>query len=330
MKLIDRFQIFVQLNFFYLILLEFLSFMSLIFQSKDGFLFKIPLFITVLFFLWWNWKMFKNWLTKKSLANFLLKSPFNLVLGSLGSGKTAFLVYVSFLMEDLRKKDKFTTFSSFPFKEKNILSLGHMSLLDNNYQILPKKSLLLLDESNFFIEGVDDKQNKLMNKTQGIQEYFALARHFGHLVLVSGQRPEHIWASLRNISNSVIYPVKVKSINIFRPFLTVTYGTFRDVSEYEKYRDGMIAAQQFKDGKRSKYRNIPQLDIFFFEIKIPLFFLNQYSSNYFSWLREYKNADIKEKNMVWDEVAIDLVKLDFLKMEKFSSFFKKFQKKEKK
>ncbi|WP_339024890.1 hypothetical protein [Spiroplasma endosymbiont of Agriotes lineatus] len=55
------------------------------------------------------------------------------------------------------------TISTFPITDKQMLSLGHMSLLDYNYPILEEKHLLLWDETNLFLEGTDYKENDRVN-----------------------------------------------------------------------------------------------------------------------------------------------------------------------
>ncbi|WP_215825797.1 hypothetical protein [Spiroplasma endosymbiont of 'Nebria riversi'] len=64
--------------------------------------------------------------------------------------------------------------STFPITDKQMLSLGYMSLLDYNYPILEEKHLLLWDETNLFLERTDYKENDGVN--QGLQEYFSSAR----------------------------------------------------------------------------------------------------------------------------------------------------------
>ncbi|WP_339024909.1 hypothetical protein [Spiroplasma endosymbiont of Agriotes lineatus] len=85
------------------------------------------------------------------VINFLKNSPLNIVIGSLGAGKTAFLVYASKLL----KKKKYHIASTFPLLETQKLSLGHMGLLDFDCRVLPDKTLLLWDETNLFLEGTD-------------------------------------------------------------------------------------------------------------------------------------------------------------------------------
>ncbi len=141
------------------------------------------------------------------VINFLKNSPLNIVIGSLGTGKTAFLVYASKLL----KKKKYHIASTFPLLETQKLSLGHMGLLDFDYSVLPDKTLLLWDETNLFLEGTDWEKNNTKNEETGIQEYFALARHFGHIVLASGQRDKHIWVKVRDIANNVIVGIRKKT-----------------------------------------------------------------------------------------------------------------------
>lgn len=259
-----------------------------------------------------------NKLNNWKLRNFVIKSPLNLVIGLLGTGKTALLIYISQLL----KKKKNQVVATFPLEHAQKLSLGHMSLLDTDYPVLPNKSLLLWDESNLFLEGTDHKQNDKV--TQGLQEYFALVRHFGHIVLVSGQRPEHIWVKVRDIANSIIVGVRVKPIRFYRNYLKVVYASFKSVQEYEQWRSTLILAKNSKKMKRIKYRDIPELDIYFFKLKIPLSILNKYNSTYLSFLRDIANRTNKQyQHYYYDNKEIDLDSLEYLKMDKFSKFLHK-------
>ncbi|WP_375315300.1 hypothetical protein [Spiroplasma endosymbiont of Tipula paludosa] len=257
---------------------------------------------------------FMQWVNRKSFINFLFKSPLNIVIGSLGTGKTALLVFASKLLG----KKKWKTASTFPILDQQMLSLGHMSLLDNEYPILEEKHLLLWDETNLFLEGTDYKEND--KSTQGLQEYFALVRHFGHIVLASGQRPEHIWVKVRDIANSVIVGITKKSVNIFRPYLKVVYGTFKSVEEYERWRTSLIDAKNNKKGRKTKYRNIPELDIYFFKLKIPMSVLECYDNKYLSFLRPIANRIVVDtyEDKFYETTEVDLEILKYLKMEKFS------------
>ncbi len=97
------------------------------------------------------------------VINFLKNSPLNIVIGSLGTGKTAFLAYTSKLLKKkkyhiaskLLKKKKYHIASTFPLLETQKLSLGHMGLLYFDYPVLPEKILLLWDETNLFLEVTD-------------------------------------------------------------------------------------------------------------------------------------------------------------------------------
>ncbi|WP_342262888.1 MULTISPECIES: hypothetical protein [unclassified Spiroplasma] len=260
------------------------------------------------------------------VINFLKNSPLNIVIGSLGTGKTAFLVYASKLL----KKKKYHIASTFPLLETQKLSLGHMGLLDFDYPVLPDKTLLLWDETNLFLEGTDWEKNNTKNEETGIQEYFALARHFGHIVLASGQRDKHIWVKVRDIANNVIVGIRKKPVNIFRPYLKVIYGTFTSIEEYERWRNTLIDAKNSKKGRRIKYRDIPELDIYFFKLKIPLPILNTYNSFYLAFLRDYLNSKVNPdyEDKYYTDTAIDLEDLEYLKMDKFSKFLRKMKEKE--
>ncbi|WP_342189837.1 hypothetical protein [Spiroplasma endosymbiont of Dilophus febrilis] len=260
------------------------------------------------------------------VINFLKNSPLNIVIGSLGTGKTAFLVYASKLL----KKKKYHIASTFSLLETQKLSLGHMGLLDFDYPVLPDKTLLLWDETNLFLEGTDWEKNNTKNEETGIQEYFALARHFGHIVLASGQRDKHIWVKVRDIANNVIVGIRKKPVNIFRPYLKVIYGTFTSIEEYERWRNTLIDAKNSKKGRRIKYRDIPELDIYFFKLKIPLPILNTYNSFYLAFLRDYLNAKVNPdyEDKYYTDTAIDLEDLEYLKMNKFSKFLRKMKEKE--
>ncbi|WP_339024668.1 hypothetical protein [Spiroplasma endosymbiont of Agriotes lineatus] len=94
-----------------------------------------------------------HFFARRSFINFLLNSPLNLVIGALGTGKTALMVLASYLLSGWK------TISTFPITNKQMLSLGHMSLLDYNYPILEEKHLLLWDETNLFLKGTDYKEN---------------------------------------------------------------------------------------------------------------------------------------------------------------------------
>ncbi|WP_342263265.1 MULTISPECIES: hypothetical protein [unclassified Spiroplasma] len=72
-------------------------------------------------------------------------------------------------------------------------------------------------------------------------------------------------------------------LNIFRPYLKVIYGTFTSIEEYERWRNTLIDAKNSKKGRRIKYRDIPELDIYFFKLKIPLPILNTYNSFYLAF-----------------------------------------------
>ncbi len=258
-----------------------------------------------------------HFFARRSFINFLLNSPLNLVIGALGTGKTALMVLSSYLLSGWK------TISTFPITNKQMLSLGHMSLLDYNYPILDEKSLLLWDETNLFLEGTDYKENDRV--TQGLQEYFASARQFTHIVLASGQRAEHIWVKVRDIANSIIVGIRKKPVSIFRPYLQVIYGTFKSVSEYEQWRLTLINAKNDKKGRKIKYRSIPELDIYFFKLKIPMSILNLYDNKYLSFLRELSNRALNDnyQHKFWNDNVMDIEALEYLKMEKFSKILTK-------
>ncbi|WP_339024500.1 hypothetical protein [Spiroplasma endosymbiont of Agriotes lineatus] len=97
----------------------------------------------------------------QSFINFLLNSPLNLIIDALGdpgpgTGKTALMVLASYLLSGWK------TISTFSITNKQMLSLGHMSLLDYNYSILDEKSLLLWDETNLFLEGTEPTIKKMI------------------------------------------------------------------------------------------------------------------------------------------------------------------------
>lgn len=312
MKFIERYCNFINFNFFAFVILWFLSAVPL--QSgKFTIVINILIFIMVIYIIF---SKVLNKINNVKLVNFLRKSPLNLVIGSLGTGKTALMVFVSQLM----KKKKYKISATFPLEQAQKLSLGHMSLLDTDYPVLPEKSLLLWDESNLFLEGTDHKLNDKI--TRGLQEYFALVRHFDHIVLVSGQRPEHIWVKVRDIANSIIVGVRVKPVRFYRNYLKVIYASFKSVSEYERWRETLILAKNSKKMKRIKYRDIPELDIYFFKLKIPMSILNLYNSKYLRFLRDVANRTKDYKDYFYYETEIDLSTLDYLKMDKFSNFLR--------
>jgi len=87
--------------------------------------------------------MVKNHFQNTKLRIFLMNSPLNLVVGSLGVGKTAFLTYISHILKSKSKRKNYTTYSSYPLIGSNILSLENMNLLSKKHRILGDKSLLL-------------------------------------------------------------------------------------------------------------------------------------------------------------------------------------------
>lgn len=310
MKLIDKYCNFINFNFLAFIILWYVN--AIPFVIDKGVI--IINIVTALIILYIIIAKFLNKLNNWKLASYVRKSPLNLVIGSLGTGKTALLVFIS----ELLKKKKYKVASTFPLENAQKLSLGHMSLLDTNYPVLGEKQLLLWDESNLFLEGTDHKQNDKV--TKGLQEYFALVRHFGHIVLVSGQRPEHIWVKVRDIANSIIVGVRVKPIRFYRKYLKVVYASFKSVQEYEAWRQTLILAKNSKKMKKIKYRDIPELDIYFFKLKIPMSILNKYNSTYLSFLRDVANRTKNYQNYYYDSKDIDLDSLEYLKMDKFSKF----------
>ncbi|WP_342189525.1 hypothetical protein [Spiroplasma endosymbiont of Dilophus febrilis] len=163
------------------------------------------------------------------------------------------------------------------------------------------------------------------NKTLCAQEYFASARQFTHIVLASGQRAEHIWVKVRDIANSIIVGIRKKPVSIFRPYLQVIYGTFKSVSEYEQWRLTLINAKNDKKGRKIKYRSIPELDIYFFKLKIPMSILNLYDNKYLSFLRELSNRALNDnyQHKFWNDNVMDIEALEYLKMEKFSKILTK-------
>lgn len=312
MKFIEKYCNFINFNFFAFVNLWLLSAVPLQ-TGKGTILVNILVGIVVIYIIL---SKILNKINNIKFTNYLRKSPLNLVIGSLGTGKTALMVYASKLLS----KKKYKIAATFPLQDAQKLSLGHMSLLDTDYPVLPEKTLLLWDESNLFLEGTDYKVNDKV--TRGLQEYFALVRHFGHIVLVSGQRPEHIWVKVRDIANSIIVGVRVKPVRFYRNYLKVVYASFKSVQEYERWRETLILAKNSKKMKRIKYRDIPELDIYFFKLKIPMSVLSLYNSKYLAFLRDIANRTKKYKNHYYDDTEIDLSTLDYLKMDKFSKFLK--------
>ncbi|WP_342264048.1 hypothetical protein [Spiroplasma endosymbiont of Clivina fossor] len=137
-------------------------------------------------------------------------------------------------------------------------------MLDFDYPVLPDKTLLLWDETNLFLEGTDWEKNNTKNEETGIQEYFALAQHFGVILVSLAVKEISIYEfKVRDIANNVIVGIRKKPVNIFRPYLKVIYGTFTSIEEYERWRNTLIDAKNSKKGRRIKYRDIPELDIYF-------------------------------------------------------------------
>ncbi|WP_215825890.1 hypothetical protein [Spiroplasma endosymbiont of 'Nebria riversi'] len=85
-----------------------------------------------------------------------------------------------------------------------------------------------------------------------------------------------------------------------------------------------------KQVRHIKYRDITELDIYFFKLKTPLPILNTYNSFYLAFLRDYLNSKVNPdyEDKYYADTAIDLEDLEYLKMDKFSKFLRKMKEKE--
>lgn len=133
----------------------------------------------------------RNMFSKIRFRNVCRKMNFMFIVGSIGSGKTALSVYINQMFYQMsknkRKKNIIKRASSFPIDlpEQRIFNYNEL-FLDNFNLNTPVRTLLTLDEIQFFQVGSDIKKNRSFHKP--VAQFISIMRHNDNKAIFIGQR----------------------------------------------------------------------------------------------------------------------------------------------
>lgn len=133
----------------------------------------------------------KNLFSKIRFRNVCRKMNFMFIVGSIGSGKTALSVYINCMFYKMFKnksqKDAMFRASSFPIELPNQRIFNYNELFLDNFNLkTPVRTLLTLDEIQFFQVGSDIRKNRSFHKP--VAQFISIMRHNDNKAIFIGQR----------------------------------------------------------------------------------------------------------------------------------------------
>lgn len=157
----------------------------------------------------------KNLFSKIRFRNVCRKMNFMFIVGSIGSGKTALSVYINQMFykmsKNKSKKNVLNRASSFPIDLPGQRIFNYNELFLDNFSVrTPVRTLITLDEIQFFQVGSDIKKNRSFHKP--VAQFISIMRHNDNKAIFVGQRLNDLWIELRDRVNLFVYCVEFKRL----------------------------------------------------------------------------------------------------------------------
>ncbi len=206
--------------------------------NYTGLVFWLLFALQCVYFVWRVWKNVFYQLNVFRLVYFIWDNPLSVIIGKLGTGKTLLLTFLSQVMKLLTKK----IYSNYPIEDDEIklLTFNNLDFTDRTKPVPPDDSLILFDESFFYIDGTSPHDEKVTHR--GKIPWIVLARHFGHRALFTAQREGMLWNNIRHLASGIIIPISLKKPvksklgNIFNRSFVMRIGIFQDITDYEIWK----------------------------------------------------------------------------------------------
>ncbi|WP_237237871.1 hypothetical protein [Spiroplasma citri] len=234
-----------------------------------------------------------------------------MVIGDLGSGKTALATYL------LIYSKYETKYSNYPIFNNDI-ALGTFDMFDNNNLKNPipysESNLVVLDEMTLYIPANEVKDGA-MKKYSGVIPSLVLMCQYDINVVFIGQREKHHWVEYWELANALLLPLDCKTPPLqfkgilkyfiwFFPKFKFNIGIFKDKDNYDIWKSESV--KRSANGKKVKLKNASAIGMRNFKITVSLSDVMNYDTKYLQFVRDIKNDRVKDKSMTyWNYVNFD-------------------------